>query len=312
MDVLDVSDDAYTELVESRFEERRDSDSSVVGDFVRDIADDGMDWLIKQLTDFSNKLKNYKMPRELWHPNEAPADFNKFLNDLSRTIDNTINDGLKAVSNLPRLDLTGFIDDHLPLPMASLPDIIVEFINSIKDITRKIDSRINGLIEFIEETAEFVKSNKPDTIDSLNTLIGYICGLWDGAIDLVAGFIELVTLGLKLLKLKMAFDKEPRRTLQLLLESLDQIFHAFSKIDWAAFWKHLKEETLPKVMEALEFRLDELLNEFTRNSASAGYYLGYLVFNIIESFFPPLKFSKVAAVSEQASKVALYTNKIMQ
>ena len=83
-------------------------------------------------------------------------------------------------------------------------------------------------------------------------------------------------------------------------------------VDWVEIWSHFVSIILPRIVEMLRREGEELLDKIARNSAAAGYYFGYLVYNIAETFFPPLKLSKVAAGSEAATNAARVADRILR
>ena len=308
VDILNSSDREYRELVSSRFEK---SGSIVVEieAYLIDKTNQGIDFLIKQIASLMQLIENYKMPRELWNSAERPEDFNQTLNQISSSIDQTIENLLSFLEEkLPSIDISSLLDE-IPL-RDNLPDWVAALLNSVEKITQRVQAKINGILELVRQIAVFIRANKPDTIDSFDTLIGFISGLWDGIIDLITGVFGLINMALELLNILLASSKDYRLTLQLILEATDQLLQAIDRIDWSEFWQHFQEQTLPMLKQLIEETADDLVNDIATNSGLAGYYFGYLVYNIIEIFFPPLKLTKLSKVGSTPSQVARYFDKI--
>jgi len=308
LDILNCSDLEYRVLVTSRFEKPGSIEAEIEA-YLIEKTNQGIDFLIKQIASLMQLIENYKMPRELWNSSERPADFNQSLQQIAASIDQTLENALSFLEErLPSVDISGFLQE---LPFRdSLPDWIAAMLNYAEKTTQKIQAKINGIIQLVREIAGFIRDNKPDTIDSLNALIGFVSGLWDGIIDLITGILGLINLALELIKLLLGSSQVYRSTIQLILEATDQLLQSFDQINWGEFWGHFQEHTLPKFKQLVEESAEDLVNNLAANSGLVGYYFGYLVYNIIETLIPPLKLSKLGKVGSAASKAAHYFEKI--
>jgi len=305
---LSLSRRDYEQLVKDRF------DGAGLFDTVEDVLLEHTGELLIALegpvASLAAGLGGVKMPRELWHPGERPKNFNEFLSTLALTLDTAIDRVLDALASIPRLSLSDILSD---LPGESLlPEAIARLVFAFRRMASDVEGMWNGVLQFVTDAAQFIKANKPNAGDSFDTLIGYFCGIWDGIIDAVSGLLELAGLGLRLLGNFVKASKEPRVAIELILEALDQLLAAFRMVDWVEIWSHFVSIILPKIIEMLRREGEELLDKIARNSAAAGYYFGYLVYNIAETFFPPLKLSKVAAGSEAATNAARVADRILR
>jgi len=50
--------------------------------------------------------------------------------------------------------------------------------------------------------------------------------------------------------------------------------------------------------------MDAIDKAFTSNNAAVGYYFGYLVYMVAESFFPPIKLTKAARAASRSAGAA--------
>ena len=296
----------YEELVEKRFNGEGVFDT--VEDMLLEAAGELLIALQGPVQNLAHALADKKMPHELWHPTDRPKDFNEFLNELAQTFDGAIDAVLDALASVPRLSVSQLLEE---LPGESLlPDAIVDHISAFRRLVSDVERMWNGFLQFFTDAAQFIKLNKPSAGDSFDTLIGYFCGIWDAIIDSVSGLIELAGLALSLLGAFIKASKDPRVAIELVLEALDQLIAAFKMIDWGAIWSHFAVAILPKVVDILRREADDLADDIARNSAAVGYYFGYLVYNIAETFFPPLKLSKAAAGTKAATNAARYADRI--
>jgi hypothetical protein len=161
------------------------------------------------------------------------------------------------------------------------------------------------VIRFLQSLVDFMKQHRPAAGDSFNTFLGYLCGLWDGIVDSLTGLLETLALGLGLLAAFLKASLSPRIAFQAALEGLDQLLQALGRINWLALWNHFVSETFPKIVHFLTEHAPTLIvDKIAANTATVGYYFGYVAYNIAEAFFPPVKLGKVAKGVDAADGVA--------
>jgi hypothetical protein len=305
---LGLSTNAYQKLVRERFD-RETGVLERVGDVLLERAGELLIALQDPIEALAGIFANGKMPAELWRPSVRPEDFDASLQSLAASIDGTIDAVLQRVADLPRLNLSSHLQD---IPGESLlPNFLAEVLSALRAAISSVERLWNRLLQFVTDAANFIKANKPHSADSFDTLIGYLCGLWDGAIDAISGLVELAALAVGLAGAFLKSATAPRTALQLFLEAMDQMLAAFRMIDWLQVWTHFISKILPKIVDMLQREGNELLNTVARSAAEAGYYFGYVVYNIAEAFFPPLKLSKVAAGARAATNASQFVDRII-
>lgn len=304
-----LSPDEYRQLVESRFE-GAPSIFENLEDFLLEKTAEG----IVALTGLLEKLAkvvgdDFKMPAELWHPQQHPDDLQEFLDGLGTVVDTNVHGLLEKVQELRIGDLERFLPEVQGEKL--LPRFVQDALHVSRTVLALIHAHYEGLLEVLRRVAAFVDQNRPDATDVVHTIIGYLCGVWDAIIDCVAGFVETLGLALELLGAYIEASKDLRTTLQVGLEALDQVIQALERIEWGEIWEHFEQRIFPKLIRFVEEKGEDLEHEIAKSPAAVGYYFGYLVYNVVESLFPPLKLTKAAKASRAASRTARYVDRIL-
>jgi len=253
-----------------------------------------LEFLAEQATNLSHFLdRNSRMPEEVWNPRKRPKDMADFLHGLDATLDKASSSAIEwfADKKLDLVDLAG--------PLAEI-DAVAAFIQQAEALWNKPR-------EFILRVANSIKDIIGSAGDSLDTLIGYVSGIWDGIIEGIIGFVELVALALRLAAKFLRANLKIEGAVDLVREVIDEIVQALMRIDWIEFWIRFMKEVVPLIIDLLKQKADAFIDQATRNSAMAGYYFGYLVYTIAEFFFPPLKLGKISRAA-RAARTTLSAN----
>jgi len=253
-----------------------------------------LEFLAEQATNLSHFLdRNSRMPEEVWNPRKRPKDMADFLHGLGDALEKASSSAIEWFADR-KLDLAG-----LAGPLAE--------IDAVAALIRQAEALWNKPRDFILRVANSIKDIIGSAGDSLDTLIGYVSGLWDGIIEGIIGFVELIALALRLAAKFLRANIKIEGAIDLVREVIDEIVQALMRIDWIEFWIRFMKEVVPLIIDLLKQKADAFIDHATRNSAMAGYYFGYLVYTIAEFFFPPLKLSKVSRAA-RAARTTLSAN----
>ena len=239
-------------------------------------------WALEKITP---EVYNLKMPEEVWNKKKRPDDMEQWLKEFSNKVEQKIKDGIDWIKSIPKIG-------ELPYPVSVPQDVQIMF--------EKVREIINGVVGMIHSVADFLREIVPNIKDTIDTMIGYVCGLWDGVVDLVGGFLDM---GILLFKASLAqikaFENLPA-FVELLGEGIDEIIQGIARVNWGKVWNHIMTKTYPKFKEFLELKWEQALDN-ADNAGLVAYHLGYLVFTIAENFFPPLKLSRAAGLASKLS-----------
>lgn len=180
--------------------------------------------------------------------------------------------------------------------MHSLTELITRFRNGISSFLALASSAINWL-----------DTNRPDFSESIDTLVGYFSGLWDGIVDAILGFIDTISLVFHIIIALFKHGGKLHDVFELMLEIIDEFLAVLEKVPWGSLWQIITEDLYPEVRDFFIESTDELMfsigDAISRTPAVSGYYFGYLVYNLVEMFFPPMKFSKISGVANDAANL---------
>ncbi|MTH95321.1 hypothetical protein [Roseibium sp. RKSG952] len=298
--VLNVTRSDYRDMIESAFE------GSWFEFFnVQQGISEALIWTIDALQPlvdaFAKILNDGTMPRELWDNDLSTPDFQDLLEDLGQRLDNATAWVLDAIGGLPRLALVEEIRDW------GVADLIPETIKLIQ----WAQDAWNATLDTLTEITWFIRRNMPSGKDILSTVIGFFCGLWDGVIQAAAGVIETVSLAMTLAKASMRAQSSPALAAQTVAEAFDEMVQILSRIDWLKLWHVLRDEIYPALKDVLNAAAEALPDKLSKSPSTAGYYTGFIVYNIVEIFFPPLKITKAARAGRVASEAAGFSGKLV-
>jgi len=150
---------------------------------------------------------------------------------------------------------------------------VVSSENKVYAYTIDTISTIIETLEFCESVFDQIKADLnsllTDTSDSLDVLLAYACGVWNGIVDAIVGIFDSIEL-IVTIAIEVAF-----------LPQID--FRTGFKEMMMALVKfiQLNREKIIKKIDALEHKAS--------NPRILAYNFGYIVYAVVEMFMPPLK-----------------------
>ena len=299
---LEVNRDGYKDLVSEIFSGK--SHGTLVVSLNR-LTDKATLYLIDKLKPIVGEVKKIfsdgTMPRELWDPDSVPDDFKMLISKLGGKLDEATNKKLELLGKIPRLSVVATIRKW---PGSSL-------ISSLLSYIEWIENTWNDALDLLGEIIKFIRKNNPQSADVIGTTIGFLCGLWDGIIQAVEGIFETVQLGLTLLQGSIRARQDPVATGRFILEVFDEVIQILSRVKWRKVWNLIKDEIGPQLIKLFDASLESLSDTVARSPATVGYYAGFVVYNIAEIFFPPLKITGAARAAKAADLVADVSGKVV-
>lgn len=300
---LGVNRDGYNDMVEAAFADK--DDSSVLFFGFDDLINAATLLLIDTLTPLVTKITKVftdgTMPHELWDPDSMPKDFRELISSLGGKLDKKSAAVLQELASLPRLalaqEITGWPGS------GAISGLLVQI--------ERAEGLWNDALDFVTDVVQFVRQNIPKSEDVIGTTIGFLCGLWDGVIQAAAGIFETIQLVMTLLKGTIHAQQNPVVVGRFVLEAFDEIMQILLRVKWKEVWEMIEEEIAPKLIELFEASLDSLADTVARSPATVGYYAGFVVYNIAETFFPPLKMVGTARAVKAANEVAGFSRKVL-
>ncbi len=246
-----------------------------------DVALEGLADLFDIAEDGAKALANFletkaRMPKELWSPRHRPDDWAAFLRTL-KADQTQVLDRVEAGLAGPQFDVLV----RLNTAGRFLPPDLRRVLERVKDVWI-------GLFDLIRGTIAVLRDMKPDLDETADAVLGYVSGFWDGIVDAILGFVEMLALGLKLAAANLRLHKGLSAAFQAAMEFFETAFAALERIDYAALWDWV-QRAWPFLWEAAWTRAEWAVDKVVSSSAQAGYYFGYLVYMVVEFFLPPLK-----------------------
>lgn len=157
-------------------------------------------------------------------------------------------------------------------------------------VTRVVNVLIDAVTfckDLIENSRNGLKEILNDLGDSLDVLIAYACGFWNGIVDAIVGILDSVqwvaTLIIELIFLPDILDYSK--------ELFDEIKQLDIKFDF--------EELMDSIVELIASNRELIIEKVDRfehdlgNPRIAAYHFGYMVYMVVELFLPPLKLIRV-------------------
>jgi hypothetical protein len=144
----------------------------------------------------------------------------------------------------------------------------------------------------------------------------FICGFWNGLMDLVTGLLDIIKLFIQAMQASSEFNQNKDYYYALLAEYTDAFLYFLMDLDWANVIKKSflvsYNYVLPVLMPtAFPMRTLELSKEAWEagkslfknqisvlNNDEVDYYAGYILYNILEFLLPPLKASKLSRITK--------------
>lgn len=132
--------------------------------------------------------------------------------------------------------------------MHSLTELITRFRNGISSFLALASSAINWL-----------DTNRPDFSESIDTLVGYFSGLWDGIVDAILGFIDTISLVFHIIIALFKHGGKLHDVFELMLEIIDEFLAVLEKVPWGSLWQIITEDLYPEVRDFFIESTDELM-----------------------------------------------------
>lgn len=158
---------------------------------------------------------------------------------------------------------------------------------------------ISALVTSVRETKDFILAEIDTIQGAVEDIWAYMCGLWNGLMDLISCIVVLIKLLFQGIKVHNQYKQNQAYYNALALEYIDNVLAALLAIDniggllKSGFFQYLRLMLyLAKIPEKLRNELIKL------NSTELSYYEGYITFNLIEWLLPPLKLARIARVEK--------------
>lgn len=276
-----------------------------------------------------------KVRPELWDPKKRSENLREVIDDAAKlltTVASGFKDGIgemvkfifdsveNTASALEELFDTGAsaVVDFLSDNLGDLADPAVaakEFAQLVLEVFRVVRSKIRALRELGNDVVDWFDKTFGSLQESVDVLIGYFSGVWNGLVDAILGIFDtvnlIVTIILGLFRVGAVADD----AWDLALEIIDEILVGLEATSWTDIWAEFTENIYPEIRDTLleqgRALADAIDKAFTSNNAAVGYYLGYVVYMVVENFFPPIKLTKVArAASRSAEATAAFLKRL--
>lgn len=130
--------------------------------------------------------------------------------------------------------------------------------------------------------------------------IALVCGIWNSVMDTIAGIFGLIKLVIKgvsgaakMVNGAINYATKSDYYNALATEYLDNLLFAAIKINWQEVIQEAKKEMfqIAKLMIQLPSLIWDKVTDL--NSSEVGYYLGYIIFELISFIFPPIKIAQL-------------------
>ncbi|SMX30477.1 hypothetical protein TRP8649_04621 [Pelagimonas phthalicica] len=278
---LGMSHDEFYDRIDGALS---DEYPSILGrgfDAIHEGLAEAFDLADKTAKEFATFLEtNSRMPPGLWDPRQQPKDWADFLDGLKAEQTPILDRVEKKVIALQSGFLKRFAGMGRFLP------------NRLQAMLGRLSKMWNWLFGTIRGCIDLLRDMKPDLEETGAAVLGFVSGLWDGIMDAVIGFLEMLSLGFKLVAADLRLNKDFSTVFQTVLEFLETTFDALEKIDFDALWDWV-QRAWPILWNAAWTRAEWAFDKVISNSAQSGYYFGYIVYMVIEFFLPPLKASSL-------------------
>jgi len=184
----------------------------------------------------------------------------------------------------------------------SIEGLLIGFSHEIDSLLVKYSSLISLELEFIllgiKKFADYILELFKGVRIIGEFFVALVCGIWNGIMDTIGaifGLIKLVIIGVAgIAKIVNSADYYNA----LVLEYLDNMFVEAIKIDWKEVINEASKEMLE--IAFIMIRIPEIIiKKITEiNHTEAGYYIGYILFEIVSWIFPPLKIAELGKLSK--------------
>jgi hypothetical protein len=267
-----------------------------------------------------------KVKPELWDPKKRSDKVREVIEDaasLLRSVAGEFKRGIAVVVDLAldAFEVTvsaleelfesgaGAVVDFLSEQLGSLADPAVaakELTQLVLSVIRLVRDKITALREFGNDVADWFDRTFGSLKESVDVLIGYFAGVWNGLVDAILGILDTVNMVVSIILGLFKFGAVAAEAWDLALEIIDEILTGLESTDWTDIWTEFTESIYPEIRDTLLEQgrdlADAIDKAFTSNNAAVGYYFGYLVYMIVENFFPPIKLTKVARAASRSAE----------
>ncbi|NVK63101.1 MAG: hypothetical protein HWE22_00890 [Flavobacteriales bacterium] len=238
------------------------------------------DYVVGQITDYALSFfgviesffsETLRIPESFWNVDAEGS--------IMGQIGNAVEDSLKSVEKS--------IDSFIRSYGVFLPSTITLGLNGIKKLAKYA-------LEFFQEARKIGEF-----------FIALVCGIWNSIMDTIAGIFGLINLVIKGISgaAKMAngainYTTKSDYYNALATEHLDNLLAAALKIDWKEVIQEAKKEMfeIAKLMVQLPSLVWDKITDL--NSSEVGYYLGYIIFELISFIFPPIKIAQLGKLGK--------------
>ena len=275
------------------------------------------------IDDLGGKLK---ISSKLWDPRERPDDIRKIIGDAAAFL-NSAASGLK--NDLDQL--VGLSLDAVNATLATLEkvlergiDAIIEFfeekfgdraasikaarqlVSLVLQVVGTMRDKLSELRAFGYSAATWFDQTFGEVEESIDVLIGYFAGVWNGLVDAVLGIFDTVNLAISIVLGLFRLGDTASEAWNLSLELVDEVIQGLADADLMTTWDDFTENVFPELIDALTRHGSEIADAMghtlTTNNAAVGYYFGYMVYMAAEMFFPPIKLTKVARGARRSAQ----------
>lgn len=284
--------------------------------------------LSKALSEGTEALgKAIKVPSTLWETKD-PTKAREIIEETKKGL-RVVADGLKSgISGFVGTAL-GALDKTLSLIeklFKSGAEAVVDFFSEVAGslassaqaaketaklvlgVLQTVRDKVHGLQAFATKAADWFNRQFGDLEESVDVLVGYFSGVWNGLVDAVLGIFDTINLVVTIILGLFRLADVAEDAWNLSLEIIDEIIGSLDGTSLDDMWDTFTTKTFPDLKKTLTEKGQELVDAFdkalTSNNAAVGYYFGYLVYMVAESFFPPIKLTKVAVAARGSSKAA--------
>jgi len=195
-------------------------------------------------------------------------------------------------------------------------DILVSYVNVGAAKIRKfaddnktyLPAMVMYMFEGFATMLEALSSVLHDLLDGIEQVIAFVCGIWNALMDLISGIFGLIKLVFQGIAAVNDLQTNGSYYKALMLEYMDDMLVALIKLDWkkvvlGAYKAHQEMTELVNSIPSLILKGLASLNH-----TEVGYYGGYIVFQIIEFLFPPLKLAKLGKLSSLSKIADIFTD----
>ena len=291
---LGLTPDAFRALVRGQDAERSRVETSVMSIALSTLAEvfGVFDALLGDFVELVNSKA--KAPSGLYQTENRSAPIEDTVSDAGVFLDGVTAQATALMQQLPLSDAAAVFEEAVGKvvePVAFLvPDPLLEAIAFVRDMLGKLDRAWAKLRGLLTEFAAWIEKHRPQGEHAVNAVLGYLCGLWDGVVDAVTGIAETLRLVVGLLAAELRRQADPFVSIRLVGEATDQLIQTIADVDFGELLDFFMDELAPVLVEFVEKELDR----FGEDLAEAGYFIGYLAYNLLEFLLPPLKLTKFA------------------